>query len=167
MARIRQNYTFKEDKPKPSLYPWHEWTDGHIWEARQGRDYTTSTKSFKDSLKYQAKTRRMTLKLDVSTFRGAEVVIFQYLKTRTNPVVPATMKTQTIKHSTSKKKPAGRRKPARIGLTIEERAILINEEPRATDAPASVAEMNGETVVSPFQRRTITDNRRFRGGHRY
>lgn len=167
MARIRQNYTFTEDKPKASVYPWHEWTDGNIWEARQGKDYKTSTKSFKDSLKYQAKTRRMTLKLDVSTFRGAEVVIFQYLKTRTNPVVPATMKTQTIKHSTSRKKPAGRRTPSRVGLALEERAILTNEETRATDAPASVAEMNGEHINTPFQQRTITENRRFRGGRRY
>lgn len=163
MARIRNNYVFSEDKSKQSLYPWGEWTDGNVWEARQGKDYIVKTKSFQDSLRYRAKTYQMTLKMDVSTFRGAEVVIFQFVKTRST--APSAAKTRTIATSPSrKKKPAGRRNaPTRVGITKEEKAVNLDRDERATDLPASVAELHGQNISTPLRRPTTNDFQKFRG----
>ena len=154
MARIRNNYVFTSDKPKATVYPWDEWMDGNIWEAREGRDYTISTKSFKDNLKYQARSKNMTLKYDVSTFRGAEVVIFQFITTKT-PTTVRTNTTRTIAKSTSRKRPTMRRKSntRRIGITAEEKAAILDRAARATDLPTSAAELNGETIHTPLLNR--------------
>ncbi|MFB6548693.1 hypothetical protein [Streptomyces sp. NPDC056405] len=41
----------------PSKYPWDEWTDGSMWHLKQGIDYQTTTKVFRDTV-YNVARRR-------------------------------------------------------------------------------------------------------------
>ena len=62
--------------PFQPQYPWDEWMDGSIWEAKQGEDFTTSLQSFAMTvLKKGAATNRK-----VATRRDTEknTVTFQF-----------------------------------------------------------------------------------------
>jgi hypothetical protein len=44
------------DRPKRRrFYPWPEWTNGKVWRARQGEDFTVTTASFQTALHQRAR----------------------------------------------------------------------------------------------------------------
>ena len=52
MAKVLEKYIFKSRAWK---YPWDKWLDGKIWEFTQGKDFKTSTTTFRQSAKSVAK----------------------------------------------------------------------------------------------------------------
>lgn len=61
---------------RPNKYDWEELTDGSIWDAKQGEDFTSTIRGFRTLLSYQAKTRRLKVKVQA---RG-KIVRFQFSK---------------------------------------------------------------------------------------
>jgi hypothetical protein len=59
-----------------SNYPWAEWTNGSVWECRQGEDFKTSVQSFKSVLRYQARQRGIRV---VTQIDGLSKIRFQFL----------------------------------------------------------------------------------------
>ena len=57
-------------------YNWNELTDGSIWEATQGKDFTSTPISFRTLLRYQAKIRSLKVEVHVS----GNIVWFQFSK---------------------------------------------------------------------------------------
>jgi hypothetical protein len=45
------------EMPNRSLYPWHDWLDGDIWELTQGVDFKGSPSTFRSNARAQAKRR--------------------------------------------------------------------------------------------------------------
>jgi hypothetical protein len=61
---------------RPPKHNWAELTDGSIWKAQQGEDFHSTPISFRTLLRYQAKTRSLSVKVHV---RG-KTVWFQFSK---------------------------------------------------------------------------------------
>lgn len=61
---------------RPSKYAWDELTDGGIWKAKYGEDFTSTTISFRTLLRYQAKARSLKVEVHI---RG-KTVWFQFSK---------------------------------------------------------------------------------------
>lgn len=64
-------------------YPWRQWTDGSIWKAKQGEDFTCEPNSFVSSLRAKASNPKLRVKVlhgSEKTTEGQEValVIFQF-----------------------------------------------------------------------------------------
>jgi hypothetical protein len=63
-------------------YPWNEWTDGSVWRATEGKDFTCSPASFQTALHQRARQEG----LEVSTGSPTHgIVEFQF--TKKGPVV--------------------------------------------------------------------------------
>lgn len=88
MARTLEKYTFTCDRRgrgRPALYPWDQWTDGRIYEATRGTDYTNTTKAFVSTLRAHASRKKLRIKLDIrKTSNGREKVIFQFHTSNTS-----------------------------------------------------------------------------------
>lgn len=44
-----------------SWYPWKEWTDGCVWRATEGKDFSCSPASFQTALHLRARQQGMTV----------------------------------------------------------------------------------------------------------
>jgi len=52
--------------PRGYKYNWDEITDGHVWIARKGEDFTCTTRSFDNQLRSQAEARNLKVRIKVS-----------------------------------------------------------------------------------------------------
>ncbi len=59
---------------RSSGYPWDEWTDGSVWLAEPGTDYTCSTANFRSLLWKTAQRKGLT----VTVRAHADGVAFQF-----------------------------------------------------------------------------------------
>lgn len=57
-------------------YDWNEVTDGSIWQAKQGEDFTCTTASFQNQVRNQAKTRHLKAHIEIRD----KTVRFQFSK---------------------------------------------------------------------------------------
>jgi hypothetical protein len=62
----------------PRRYPWHEWTDGSIWEIRQGEDYDVPTENMRVNLHEHAKRYVMVVRTEKVSDGPREGLRFQF-----------------------------------------------------------------------------------------
>jgi hypothetical protein len=55
MARVIDQ--LPDSRRRRSLYPWDEWTDGRVWVALAGEDYTVKHGGFRSAAGSEAKRR--------------------------------------------------------------------------------------------------------------
>ncbi len=60
-------------------YPWHLWTDGGVWEVRQGEDFDIPAYSFQAAVHGRAKTLGVKVRTATrDTEDGVRAVVFQF-----------------------------------------------------------------------------------------
>ena len=67
--------SFNFKKVNSSKYPWEQWTNGGIYKAQQGEDFTKSCDAFMSSLRHIAKKLNLGLRKERS---GTNSVVFQF-----------------------------------------------------------------------------------------
>lgn len=67
--------TLNETPAPRGKYPWHEWTDGRTWQAKQGEDFQCSQSGFLAQIHQRAKNHGMRA---VTTSKG-NVVRFRFV----------------------------------------------------------------------------------------
>ena len=55
MAKVLKEFAFQ--RPGVSLYPWHDWFDGQIWELTHGKDFNCVVVNFRSAVYVEAKRR--------------------------------------------------------------------------------------------------------------
>lgn len=81
MARIVQSF---DDDLGTRRYPWHEWTDGNIWEIMKGEDYVVATENMRVNLHERARQHGLSVKTQ-KVRNPSEGLRFQF---RTKPSGP-------------------------------------------------------------------------------
>lgn len=72
--------TFPDDRPSArQKYPWEEWTDGSVWEIRQGIDYDVATENMRVNLHMKADAQSQKVKTKKVRDEEGEGLIFQFL----------------------------------------------------------------------------------------
>ena len=70
---------FKKDRVEtPRRYPWHDWTDGSIWEIRLGADYDVATENMRVNLHERAKRYVMVVRTEKVSDESGEGLRFQF-----------------------------------------------------------------------------------------
>lgn len=64
-------------RTRKSIYPWAEWTDGSIWQAKVGVDFTSSVKTFVQGCYAHAK--RHDIKVEVRSVPEDGIVVFRFV----------------------------------------------------------------------------------------
>lgn len=85
-------------------YPWHQWTDGSVWEIRQREDYVVPTENMRVNLHERAKQQGQMVKTQKVSGAGFEGLRFQFM-TRSRDVPESMPRTRMPS--------AGRRHPGR------------------------------------------------------
>jgi hypothetical protein len=67
--------TFEFASNRRSTYPWDEWTDGSIYQATPGDDFTCKVESFRSTLSGVAAARSMKVR---SRLLDDSSVVFQF-----------------------------------------------------------------------------------------
>lgn len=67
--------TFEFTRTRTSTYPWDEWTDGSIYQAFPGDDFTCKVESFRSTLSGVAAARTMKVR---SKLESDGSVVFQF-----------------------------------------------------------------------------------------
>jgi hypothetical protein len=72
-------------RTRKSIYPWDEWTDGNIRQAKEGEDFASSLKTFVQGL--YAYAARHDIKVEVRTAPADGVVAFRFVPSGENVAV--------------------------------------------------------------------------------
>jgi hypothetical protein len=72
------------EAPNRSIYPWHDWLDGDIWELTQGVDFKGSAATFRTNARSQAKRRNGKIKARV--VRGSDGADRVYVQFTREPI---------------------------------------------------------------------------------
>ena len=64
-------------RTRQSRYPWSDWTNGQIWQARAGQDFESNIKTFVQGL--YAYGKRHGLKVEVRTDPTNDVAVFRFV----------------------------------------------------------------------------------------
>ena len=64
---------------RPRRYPWHEWTDGSVWEIVQGEDYNLLTENMQVNLHMRAAKEGKRVQTRRIRENGSERLVFQFL----------------------------------------------------------------------------------------
>lgn len=64
-------------RARKSIYPWDEWTDGSIWQVKEGEDFTSNLKTFVQGCYAHAK--RHGIKVEVRTIPDQGVVVMRFV----------------------------------------------------------------------------------------
>lgn len=85
MARPVSGF-LKDQVEGPRRYPWHEWTDGQVWEIRYQEDYDIPTENMRVNLHERAKQGGlMRVRTEKIKDRRGEGLRFQF----TRPDIPS------------------------------------------------------------------------------
>jgi hypothetical protein len=76
MAESLETFEFKSFGDHAPKYDYTRWTNGGIWRAKQGVDFTVSPESFRSSLNSHAHTKGMKVRTSVDKQSGT--VTFQF-----------------------------------------------------------------------------------------
>jgi hypothetical protein len=79
MARRVESFR-KDIVEMPRRYPWAEWSDGSIWEIRQGEDYDVPTENMRVNLHEYARRRAWTVRTEKVTDEAGEGLCFCFTK---------------------------------------------------------------------------------------
>jgi hypothetical protein len=60
-------------------YPWHEWTDGGIWEIRHGEDYDVATENMRVNLHMKADQQLRKVRTKKVSDQAGERLVFQFM----------------------------------------------------------------------------------------
>lgn len=77
MAR-RLNKFPADGAPSTRRYPWHEWTDGSVWEIRRGEDYDVATENMRVNLHMKADGLAMKVRTKKIRDEQGEGLVFQF-----------------------------------------------------------------------------------------
>jgi hypothetical protein len=76
----------EEQKPRRRrFYPWDLWTDGAVWKAEEGKDFTCSVQNFQTALHQRARLEKM--KVETGSPEPG-IVEFQFTPKEPNEVRP-------------------------------------------------------------------------------
>jgi hypothetical protein len=64
----------------PRRYPWAEWSDGAIWEIRQGEDYDVPTENMRINLHERARQRVMKVRTEKFSDEHGEGLRFRFTR---------------------------------------------------------------------------------------
>jgi hypothetical protein len=78
MARRLDAFPHEPTGPR-RRYPWHEWTDGGIWEIRRGDDYDVATENMRVNLHMKADALLRKVRTRKITDAHGEGLVFQFL----------------------------------------------------------------------------------------
>jgi hypothetical protein len=67
-----------EHQPGRRKYPWHEWTDGSVWEVRRGEDYDVATENMRVNLHMKADALLWKVRTHKVTDDRSEGLVFQF-----------------------------------------------------------------------------------------
>lgn len=73
MAKRLKSFTFTG---RGRRYPWSDWMDGSIWQARTGKDFTGDAEQFRGYL--HSKATDSGLKVRTSVNKKTGTVVFQF-----------------------------------------------------------------------------------------
>ena len=62
---------------RKSIYPWDEWTDGSIWQVKEGEDFVSTPKTFIQGCYAHAK--RHGIKVEVRSVGDSGAVVFRFI----------------------------------------------------------------------------------------
>lgn len=79
MARRLDAFPGEQRKGGPRRYPWSEWTDGSVWEIRQGADYDVATENMRVNLHMKADALAVKVRTRKVSDDDGEGLIFQFL----------------------------------------------------------------------------------------
>jgi hypothetical protein len=79
MARRVESFQ-KNTVDAPRRYPWAEWSDGSIWEIRQGEDYDVPTENMRVNLHERAKQQVMKVRTEKITDEHGEGLRFCFTR---------------------------------------------------------------------------------------
>jgi hypothetical protein len=68
----------KDQIDTPRRYPWPEWTDGKVWEIRQGDDYDVATENMRVNLHERAKLQGTSVRTEKVAIASGEGLRFQF-----------------------------------------------------------------------------------------
>ena len=77
MAR-RVGGFLKDEIETPRRYPWAEWSDGKVWEIRQGEDYDVATENMRVNLHERAKLQGTSVRTEKVSDASGEGLRFQF-----------------------------------------------------------------------------------------
>jgi len=77
---------FKKDQiERPRRYDWAAWTDGEVWEIRQGEDYDVPTENMRVNLHERAKRQGVAVRTEIARDDAGEGLRFQFNKPPLRP----------------------------------------------------------------------------------
>lgn len=76
MAEVLRKFDFSGQSGSRGKYPWKEWTDGKIYRATQGKDFTVSITNFRSVLYGRALKQSMSVR---SQLVGPDAIVFQFV----------------------------------------------------------------------------------------
>ena len=79
MARRLDKFPGQPDS-KRGKYPWEEWTDGSVWEIRQGEDYDVATENMRVNLHLKGEAQARKVRTHKIADDRGEGLVFQFLK---------------------------------------------------------------------------------------
>lgn len=77
MARRLESFP-SEGAKVSRRYPWEEWTDGGVWEIRQGEDYDVPTENMRVNLHMKADTKAVKVRTKKIRDARDEGLVFQF-----------------------------------------------------------------------------------------
>jgi hypothetical protein len=77
MARKLDHFP-SNDRQQARRYPWDEWTDGGVWEIRQGDDYEIPTENMRVNLHIKADSKAVKVRTRKVRDDAGEGLIFQF-----------------------------------------------------------------------------------------
>lgn len=80
MARRVERFEKDTQENAPRRYPWEQWSDGAIWEIRQGDDYDVPTENMRINIHERAKQRVMKVRTEKFKDGRGEGLRFQFTK---------------------------------------------------------------------------------------
>lgn len=76
MAEILESWP-NISRTRTSKYPWGEWTDGSIWQVKEGEDFASNLKTFVQGL--YAYGKRHELKVEVRADAAQGIAAFRFV----------------------------------------------------------------------------------------
>src|SRR5687767_9340303 len=77
MAKKLESFP-SDETPEPRRYPWHQWTDGSVWEIRRLEDYDVDTENMRVNLHIRADSQTLKVRTKKVIDEHGEGLIFQF-----------------------------------------------------------------------------------------
>jgi hypothetical protein len=78
MARRLNEFPSGDGPGAPRRYPWDQWTDGGVWEIRQGEDYDVDTENMRVNLHMRADAHAVKVRTTKISDDSGQRLVFQF-----------------------------------------------------------------------------------------